>query len=87
MVYVGETSRSLRERIKEHEADVRLVRDKPISVHFNRQGHSRKDIGVSVLETIHDSSRFYRQLREIYWINKLNTEYPNGINTKTQTDM
>ncbi|KAH3751822.1 hypothetical protein DPMN_186398 [Dreissena polymorpha] len=55
MVYVGETSRSLKERAKEHEADVRLRRDKPISEHFNGAGHRVQDMGVSVLTQIRDS--------------------------------
>ncbi|KAH3833104.1 hypothetical protein DPMN_106405 [Dreissena polymorpha] len=45
MVYVGETSRSLKERAKEHEADVRLRREKPISEHFNGAGHRVQDMG------------------------------------------
>lgn len=87
MVYVGETSRSLKERLKEHEADVRLGRCKPMSDHFNNQGHSSKDIGVTVLETINDASRYYRLIREIEWIKTFQTEYPEGLNTKTQLDV
>ncbi|KAH3733592.1 hypothetical protein DPMN_040023 [Dreissena polymorpha] len=49
MVYVGETSRSLKERAKEHEADVRLRRDKPISQHFNGAGHRVQDGCISAI--------------------------------------
>ncbi|KAH3872358.1 hypothetical protein DPMN_035573 [Dreissena polymorpha] len=48
MVYVGETSRSLKERAKEHEADVRLRREKPISEHFNGAGHRVQDMGITL---------------------------------------
>ncbi|KAH3870984.1 hypothetical protein DPMN_034178 [Dreissena polymorpha] len=48
------TSRSLKERAKEHEADVRLRRDKPISEHFNGAGHRVQDMGVSVLTQIRE---------------------------------
>ena len=87
IVYVGETSRSLKERLKEHEADVRLRRCKPMSDHFNSQGHSSKDIGVSILETIKDESRYYRLIREIEWIKTFRTVSPEGLNTKTQLDV
>ncbi|KAH3827578.1 hypothetical protein DPMN_129515 [Dreissena polymorpha] len=49
MVYVGETSRSLKERAKEHEADVRLRKEKPISEHFNGAGHRVQDMGHMTL--------------------------------------
>ncbi|KAH3840009.1 hypothetical protein DPMN_113450 [Dreissena polymorpha] len=52
MVYVGETSRSLKERAKEHEADVRLRREKPISEHFNGAGHRVQDMGIDCSDEI-----------------------------------
>ena len=36
IVYVGETGRTLKDRLKEHEADVRLRREKPMAEHFSR---------------------------------------------------
>ncbi|KAH3864278.1 hypothetical protein DPMN_027294 [Dreissena polymorpha] len=63
MVYVRETRRSLKERAKKHEADVRLRRDKPILKHFNGAGHGGQDMGVSVLTAIRDKSRYYRLIK------------------------
>lgn len=53
-----ETSRSVKDRLKEYEADVRHRRDKPVAGHFNSNGHSVENMGVSILELVGDSSRY-----------------------------
>ena len=60
IVYVGETSRTVGERLKEHMADVRLGRDRAVAHHFRGEGHDIEDIGFKVLELISDKSRYYR---------------------------
>ncbi|CAG2211803.1 unnamed protein product [Mytilus edulis] len=45
-VYVGETERSLNERIKEHLADIRHDRDTAVAEHFNQEDHCKEDITV-----------------------------------------
>ncbi|KAH3786244.1 hypothetical protein DPMN_164350 [Dreissena polymorpha] len=87
MVYVGDTSRSLKERAKEHEADVRLRRDKPISEHFNGAGHGGQDMDILVLTRIRHSSRYYRLIKEFEFIKKFETQSPNGLKTKNQLDV
>ncbi|KAH3700073.1 hypothetical protein DPMN_075041 [Dreissena polymorpha] len=82
MVYVGETSRSLKERAKEHEADVQLRRDKPIPEHFNGAGHGGQNMGISVLTQLRDSSRYYRLIKELDIIKKFETQSPKLLNTK-----
>ena len=84
MVYVGKTSRSVKNGLKEHEADVRHRRNKSVAGHFNSNGHSVENMGVSILELVRDSSRYYRQIRELDWIDKLQTEIPNGLNLKAK---
>ena len=84
MVRVGKTSRSVKNRLKEHEADVRHRRNKPVAGHFNSNGHSVENMGVSILELVRDSSRCYRQIRELDWIDKLQTEIHNGLNKKAK---
>ena len=63
-VYVGETERQLRDRMKEHLQDVRHKKDKAIGRHFSENGHSIDDMGVFILERILNDSRYYRQIRE-----------------------
>jgi Na+-translocating ferredoxin:NAD+ oxidoreductase RnfC subunit len=84
VVYVGETGRSLKERMKEHVADVRHRRAKPVADHFSSDGHTEKDMGVTVLERMKDNSRYYRQIKELQWIEKLQTEAPQGLNRKAR---
>ncbi|KAH3859239.1 hypothetical protein DPMN_101955 [Dreissena polymorpha] len=80
MVYVGETSRSLKERLKEHEADTRHHKSKPVAEHFNSKDHG-------ILQTIRDDSDYYRKIKELNWIRLLKTEVPNGLNTKAASDL
>jgi len=87
IVYVGETSRSLKERLKEHEADTRHHRSKPVAEHFNSGQHSVEDMGVCVLQNIRDNSDYYRKIKELNWIQLLKTEVPNGLNTKAASDL
>ena len=86
IVYVGETGRTLKDRLKEHEADVRLGREKPMAEHFNKNGHCVKDMGVCVLECIRDESKWYRKIKEQSWIERCGTECPLGLNTRTKID-
>ena len=62
IVYVGETSRKIKERMKLHDADVRLRRYKAVGDHFNSHGHSRSDMEVVILERIVFESRYFRQI-------------------------
>ncbi|KAH3695923.1 hypothetical protein DPMN_083382 [Dreissena polymorpha] len=87
MVYVGETSRSLTERLKEHEADTRHHRSNPVAEHFNSREHGVEDMGVCVLQTITDNSDYYRKIKELNWIQILKTEAPKGLNTKADSDL
>jgi len=85
-VYVGETGRTLKDRLKEHEADVRLGREKPMAEHFSINGHCVKDMGVCVLECIRDESKWYRKKKRQSWIERCGTECPLGLNTRTKID-
>ena len=38
----------MKDRLKEHEADVRLQRNEPLKEYFNGNGYSAMDVGVSV---------------------------------------
>ena len=84
IVYVGETERTVAERIKEHLADVRHGREKAVSFHFNSADHEIADLNLIIIEKCRENSRFYRKAREVYWIETLNTVAPSGLNKKTQ---
>ncbi|KAH3854804.1 hypothetical protein DPMN_097353 [Dreissena polymorpha] len=80
MVYVGETSRSLKERLKEHEADTRHHRSKPVAEHFNSRDHDVEDMGVCILQTIRDNSDYYRKIKKLNWIQLLKGSFHALVN-------
>ena len=78
-IYVGETERTLKERISEHMRDIKNSADKPINCHF--QNHDEKDIVYAVLQRLgNENSKALRLLIEDIWIRKLNTLSPHGCN-------
>lgn len=81
VVYVGETERSVRERMLEHMRDVRNGLDKPIIKHFDKE-HSVCDMRISVLREMYGESRNCRILWEERWIKWLGTRVPAGCNVK-----
>ena len=81
-IYVGETERTLQERIKEHLADISHMRDKTVSHHFNGENHTRNDMTVQVLQQIYEKSSYYRRTIETKWVQRLNTLKPFGANVK-----
>ena len=48
-LYIGETGRTLNTRFKEHLADIKHHRDKPVANHLNQAGHSIHNICVKGL--------------------------------------
>ena len=84
IVYVGETERTVGERMKEHLADIRHKRDKAVAIHFSAENHSFKDLKFVILERCMTDSCYYRRARESFWMERLNTITPHGINRKSQ---
>ena len=56
----------------------------PVAVHFNQGGHKEDDLEVQVIESIKDNSLYYRKIREEFWMSKLNTVTPFGVNVKSK---
>ena len=82
IVYVGETGDTLYNRVQNH---LSLIRNKnktePVPIHFNVEPHTIRDFRVTGIEKQHKNNKIYRQLRESFWIKKLDT-INNGINRK-----
>ena len=81
-LYIGETGRTLETRFKEHLADIRYNRDKPVAIHFNSHGHSIQHVRVKGLWLMSNSNPRDRKDMESHLIDKLGTRHPNGINEK-----
>ena len=75
-VYIGESKRQLKERIREHIGDIANNRDTAVGRHFNLPGHSVADLVVEGIEKIVAKPREgksvhqMRKIRESYWINQ-----------------
>ena len=78
--YVGETSRSVKERICQHLSNIRLKSETPVSEHFNQNDHSISDFKFFALINNSLWSDSKRKLAENKWIDKLNTLKPKGMN-------
>ena len=80
--YVGETERSLADRINDHLSCIRLKKPTPIGLHFNSPGHCVTDfsiVGIERFENLPNSSQT-RRMKETTWQNLLQTAHPLGLN-------
>jgi hypothetical protein len=82
--YVGETSRSLAQRLTDHRSNIKNKKLTPIADHFNSREHSVNDLQAIPIEKIiyNDSKQntLFRKQREQFWQNLLVTKYPSGLN-------
>ena len=79
--YVGQTKRTLAQRLGGHRAASQIKHNLPIYKHFNtRTDHNfERDVRLTVLEKppIHSLDS-----RESYWISTLDTVHPKGLNSR-----
>ena len=74
--YIGQTSRPLRNRIKEHLADIKASRPTAVSLHFSSCG--AEHFRFFAIERVPNQEK--RLLKEARWIERLHTASPRGIN-------
>jgi hypothetical protein len=79
-MYVGETGNTLKQRISQHISSIKLKYPTAISLHFTSNDHSVDDFKFFGLVSNSKWSQTARRLKENYWIKKLKTLTPNGIN-------
>lgn len=84
LVYVGETMNSLYKRHLQNFSRIRNNENlDDFTYHFtNANGHSLYDYSIIGIEKIFKEDSF-RKTREQFWIKKLNTLKPNGLNTRS----
>ena len=86
MVYVGKTTRKLKQRISEHKSSIRRNdRDYPVAVHFNDHKHDISSLRFCGIEKVDPPPRggdhdLLLKRRELYWIHTLQTLAPRGLN-------
>ena len=79
--YVGKTTKALRERIYHHRWSIRVNQSRYISKHFNMENHNITNLKIQVINTAEQPENL-QQLEE-YWIKKLETLQPKGLNVTT----
>ena len=84
--YIGQTQRTLRERIGEHIREIEHNKSKNqtknlIIDHFNNGSCSIQHFKCTILEQ-NISNSYIRLLKEAYYIQLFNTTTPNGLNIK-----
>ena len=80
--YVGETKLPINKRMNLHRSDwkTRKFNRSPVAEHFNEVGHSFDNVELCCIEANKRWSDTQRKARETYWIRRLNTLQPFGIN-------
>ena len=87
--YVGETGRTLKQRITDHISCIRLHKDTPIGLHFNLPGHDTKDLSIIPIEQLYDNSDSvaFRRMKESAWQRALQTLHPLGLNAVNRNNI
>ena len=81
--YVGQTKTTLRTRFYNHRSDIKKNKgDKCplVTQHFNSHNHSLQDMRCMVIEKVFIQSQEARDKRESFWISKMKTLTPYGLN-------
>ncbi|KAL8610653.1 hypothetical protein ACOMHN_047222 [Nucella lapillus] len=82
--YVGETKTTLKHRFYKHYADIHRNTGTHVTNHFCQPGHSDSSLKCMPIEQLlsspEDTSR--RRRREFFWMTKLRSIYPLGLNAK-----
>ena len=78
--YVGQTSTTLRRRITSHRSSITTKANNLVSKHFNQPGHSVRNLKCIAVERVYTETIEARRRRENFWIDKLKTLKPMGLN-------
>jgi len=83
--YVGKTTTTLYIRFNNTRSDIKNYntatgKSLPIAHHFNLPEHTVNDAQLMAIEKIHNHQENIILHRESFWINKLRTYTPHGIN-------
>ncbi|KAK3108513.1 hypothetical protein FSP39_009615 [Pinctada imbricata] len=78
-VYVGQTGRTLYERMMVTISNVRNKKCDLITEHFNKNGHTLRDFQIVGIEKTF-GGEITRLIKESFWIKKLKTLLPEGLN-------
>ena len=80
IVYIGETANSIYTRFQNHLSSIKRQTDDPVASHFNSKGHDKDCLKIIGVEKIKGKDIHFRKIRESFWIKKMGTLIPNGLN-------
>ena len=79
--YIGQTKNTLRTRFYLHRSHISKNTGTPLTLHFNQPDHSLQDMKCHGIEVVHRPTMSARLKRETFWMNKLHSVHPEGLNT------
>ena len=82
--YVGETGGSLKTRFALHRSHIRQNVGTLVTRHFNQPDHCLQDMRCLPIEKQFLDDRKRREGREKFWMKKLRSHHPTGLNDKTK---
>ena len=78
--YVGQTGTTIYERFQNHISSMKRTDNNPIESHYRDKRHSVQNLEIVCLEKIRGNDIHHRKIRESFWIQKLKTIHPYGLN-------
>ena len=82
--YVGQTNQQVSKRMNSHRFDINNYDSEGyatnVALHFNSDSHSIADFSFLPIDVVNDEMT--RLCKETYWIHKLETMSPKGMNSK-----
>ena len=79
--YIGRTKNTLRSRFYVHRCHIRKNAGTHVTHHFNLPGHSLEDMRCMIVEKVYSREISVLDRRENFWMQKLKTVFPDGLNT------
>ena len=77
--FIGQTGRTLRERLGEHRQEIQNNTDESVPIHFNLPHHTLNDVELIPLLKVRNSRDSYHYTMEEHFISTAGT-LKNGIN-------
>ena len=79
-IYIGQTKRSLRDRLNNHISDIKLRKQTAVAIHFNQPLHSFVNLTLTIIKSTCYLNITDTETLEYSLMKTLNTIYPNGLN-------
>ena len=79
-IFLGQTSRLFYTRTRKHISDIKNKKDTANAKHYNSKGNSLSDFKALIIERIIPYDVAWLLEREDFWIKRLETKTPKGLN-------